>query len=63
MSNITFQVPRLSSFVFKKISEKKIFTIIFVVKSLNGFGWNNVGGFGWGGYKSCVRGTSQRRLH
>ena len=43
MSNITFEVPRLSTFVFKKSSEKSVFTIIFVVKSLNGFGWNNVG--------------------
>ena len=33
----------LSAYVFKKFSEKKIFTIIFVVKSLKGFGWNNVG--------------------
>ena len=31
MCNVTFQVPRLSTFVFKKSSEKKIFTIIFVV--------------------------------
>ena len=43
MSNITFEVPRLSTFVFKKSSEKKIFTIIFAVMSLKGFGWNNVG--------------------
>ena len=43
MCNITFEVPRLSTFVFKKKSEKKIFTIIFMVKSLKGFGWNNVG--------------------
>ena len=45
MCNITFQVLRLSraTFVFNKCSEKKIFTIIFVVKSLKGFGWNNVG--------------------
>ena len=43
MCNITFEVPRLSNFVFKKSSEKKIFTIIFVVKSLKGFGWNNAG--------------------
>ena len=46
MCNITFEVPRLSTFVFKKFSEKKVFTIIFVVnmvKSLKGFGWNNVG--------------------
>ena len=41
MCNIMFVVP--STFVFKKSSEKKIFTIIFVVKSLKGFGWNNVG--------------------
>ena len=37
------EVPRLNTFVFKKSSEKNIFTIIFVVKSLRGFGWNNVG--------------------
>ena len=45
MCNITFAVPRLSIFVFKKSSEKKnIFTmIIFMVKSLTGFGWNDVG--------------------
>ena len=43
MSNITFETPRLSTFVFKKSSEKNIFTIIFVVKSLKGFDWNNVG--------------------
>ena len=42
MSNITFQVPRLSTFIFKKFSEMIIFTNIFVVKSLKGFGWNNV---------------------
>ena len=41
--NITFEVPRLSTFVFKKSSEKNIFTIIFVGKSLKGFGWSNVG--------------------
>ena len=29
--------------MFKKSSEKKMFTIIFVAKSLKGFGWNNVG--------------------
>ena len=39
MCNITFQVLRSSTFVFNKCSEKKIFTIIFVVRS---FGWNNV---------------------
>ena len=33
----------LSTLVFKKSSEKKISTIIFVVKRLKGFGWNNVG--------------------
>ena len=47
MSNITFQVLELSrprpTFVFNKCSEIVIFTIIFVVKSLKGFGWNNVG--------------------
>ena len=34
--NITFEVPRLRTFVFKKASEKKIFTIISVVKILKG---------------------------
>ena len=43
MCNITFQVLRLSTFVFNKCSEKKIFTIIFEVKNLNAFGWNNFG--------------------
>ena len=43
MCNITFQVLRLSTFVFNKCSEIIIFTIIFVVKSLKDFGWNNVG--------------------
>ena len=43
MCNITFQGLRLSIFVFNKCSEKRIFTIICVVKSLKGFGWNNVG--------------------
>ena len=38
MCNIAFVVP---TFVFKKSSEKEIITIIFVVKSLKGFGWNN----------------------
>ena len=33
MCNITFEVPRLSTFVFKN----------FVVRSLKGFGWNSVG--------------------
>ena len=42
MSNITFEVPRLSTFVFEKSSEKKII-FIFVVKSLKGSGWDNVG--------------------
>ena len=40
MCNITFQVFRLSTFVLNKCS-KKIFTIIFMVKNLEGFGWNN----------------------
>ena len=43
MSNITFQVLGVSNFVFNKCSEIIIFTIIFVVKSLKCFGWNNVG--------------------
>ena len=38
MYNITFQVLRLSTFVFNQCSEKTIFTITFVVKSLKGFG-------------------------
>ena len=42
MCNITFQVLRLSTFVFNKCSEKQIVMIIFVVRSLKGFGWNNV---------------------
>ena len=37
MSSITFEVPRLSTFVFKTFSEKNIFTIIFVVNSLNAY--------------------------
>ena len=43
MSNIKFQVLRLSTFVFNKCSEIIIFTIIFLVKCLKGFGWNNAG--------------------
>ena len=43
MANITFQVLRLRTFVFNKYSAIIIFTIIFVVKSLKGCGWNNVG--------------------
>ena len=39
---ITFEVPRLSTFVFKKSSEKNMFTIIFLVKTLNGS--NGLGG-------------------
>ena len=35
--------PYASTFVFNKCSDKKIFTIKFVVRSLKGFGWNNVG--------------------
>ena len=34
LCNITFQVLRLSTFVFNKCSEKIIFKNIFVVKSL-----------------------------
>ena len=34
MSNITFHVLMLSTFVFNKCSEIIIFTIIFVVKSI-----------------------------
>ena len=34
---------RLSTFVFYKCAEKIIIFIIFVLKSLKGFGWNNVG--------------------
>ena len=41
MSNITFQVMMLSTYVFSKCSEIS-FTNIFVVKS-KGFGWHNVG--------------------
>ena len=36
--NITFQVLRLSTFDFNKRSEENIFTVIFVVKRLKGFG-------------------------
>ena len=43
MCNITFEVPRFSTFVFKRSSEKNIFKIRFVGKSPTGFGWNNVG--------------------
>ena len=43
MSNITFQVLSLSTFVFNKCSEIIIFMNIFVVKSLKGFVWKNVG--------------------
>ena len=43
ISNITFEAPRLSTYVFRKCSEKKKFTIIFVVKSLKVSGWNIVG--------------------
>ena len=44
MCNITFQVLRLSTFVFNKCS-KKIVRIIFVVESLKDLlcCWNNVG--------------------
>ena len=43
MCKLTFQVLRLSTFVFNKCSDKTKITIIVVVKSLKGFGWNNVG--------------------
>ena len=42
MCNITFEVRRLSTYVLKKYSEKKIFTIQYVVKGLKGFGWSSV---------------------
>ena len=41
MCNITFEVPRLNTFIFN-VFRKKILTIIFVVRSLKAFGWNNV---------------------
>ena len=40
-SNITFEVTRSSSCVFKKVLRKNIFTTILVFKSSKGFGWNN----------------------
>ena len=44
MCNITFQVLELSRLLFSLTSvQKKIFTIIFVVRSLKGFKRNNVG--------------------
>ena len=43
MCNIAFQVLRLSICVFNKCSGIIILTIIFVIRSLKGFGWNNVG--------------------
>ena len=43
MSNITFQVLRLGTFVFNKCSKKNIFTIIFGLKMLKGFWLNYVG--------------------
>ena len=42
MSNITFEFPRLSTFSFKSLQKKKVFTIILVFGSLKGFDWNNV---------------------
>ena len=42
-SNITFDVARSNGCLFKKCSAKNKFTIIFVIKSLKGFRWNNVG--------------------
>ena len=41
--NITFQVLRLITFVFNKCSQNKMVTIIFVVKNIKSFGWDNVG--------------------
>ena len=38
LCNIMFHVLRLDTFVFNKCSEKNIFTIITVVKTLQGFG-------------------------
>ena len=35
--------PQVMYFCLKQVFRKKIFTIVFVVKSLMGFGWNNVG--------------------
>ena len=61
MSNITFQVPTVITLVFNKSSEKKIFTIIFVVKSLIGFGWKNVGPAD-GGPTLCPPYGSQTKL-
>ena len=43
MSSKTIQVLRLSTFVFTECSKIIKFKIIFVVKSLKGFGWNNFG--------------------
>ena len=44
MCNITFEVSRLSTFVFKKYSEKnKPSRLNNSDKSLKGFDWNNVG--------------------
>ena len=54
MCKIKFQVLRLSTFVFNKGSEKKLVTIIFVVKSLKGFGWNNVGRRRWPSITSAL---------
>ena len=56
MCNITYEVPRLSTFVFKKFSEKNRFTIIYVVKSLRGFGWDNIGPGNWANV-SCYPGS------
>ena len=38
-----FDVARSSSFVFKKGDLIAIMAIMFVIKSLKGYGWNNVG--------------------
>ena len=34
---------RLSTFVFKKCSEKKHSRLIIVIRAIKGFGWNSVG--------------------
>ena len=46
MCNITLQLLRLSTFVFTKCSEKnksRLYLWLFVVKTLKGFSWKNVG--------------------
>ena len=41
-TNITFQVLRLSTFVFTKCSEKK-YLRLYLLRTLKGFDWNIVG--------------------